>query len=266
MLGWPRRVGVETVSRDVARAIRWWLVPSRRRSQKARVQRAAGTRELFGLSPELRTQQVDDEIAAFLDFAEGAHPRWICEIGTAKGGTMFLLMRALPSATRFIGIDLYVKNRILLKRLRRPGQRLRLIDGDSHDERTLRKVKRILGGERLDVLFIDGDHTYEGALLDFLLYRELVREGGLIAFHDIQPDGSERGLSTGKWVGNVPDLWHRLSPNYPAKEFIASPTQFGYGIGVLEYTSSVPLPADLQKPPERENVHRPRHRPRRRMV
>jgi len=42
-----------------------------------------------------------------------------------------------------------------------------------------------LNGEPLDFLFIDGDHTYEGVKRDFEMYSPLVRNGGIIAFHDI---------------------------------------------------------------------------------
>lgn len=72
-----------------------------------------------------------------------------------------------------------------------------LIRADSHDIRTLDVVKRILGGHKLDFLFIDGDHTYEGVKKDFEMYSPLVRKGGLIAFHDIVPGPLE-------CVGGVP--------------------------------------------------------------
>ena len=45
--------------------------------------------------------------------------------------------------------------------------------------------KNFLTASRSDFLFIDGDHTVEGVTKDFLLYRPLVRKGGVIAFHDI---------------------------------------------------------------------------------
>jgi cephalosporin hydroxylase len=38
--------------------------------------------------------------------------------------------------------------------------------------------------ESIDFLFIDGDHSYQGVLTDWLLYAPLVRSGGIIAFHD----------------------------------------------------------------------------------
>lgn len=41
--------------------------------------------------------------------------------------------------------------------------------------------------QHIDLLFIDGDHTYKGALTDYNLFHFKVRKGGLIIFHDIYP-------------------------------------------------------------------------------
>jgi len=41
------------------------------------------------------------------------------------------------------------------------------------------------GRAAVDLLFIDGDHSYEGCRLDFEMYRDLVAPDGLIVFHDI---------------------------------------------------------------------------------
>lgn len=41
-------------------------------------------------------------------------------------------------------------------------------------------------GGGVDLLFIDGDHTYASVLTDWLLYSPLVRPGGLLAFHDVE--------------------------------------------------------------------------------
>ena len=68
----------------------------------------------------------------------------------------------------------------------RDGQTLHQVLGDSKSEDVLAEVRRLLPGPA-DVLFIDGDHTYAGVKADYLNYRELVRPGGLIGFHDILP-------------------------------------------------------------------------------
>jgi predicted O-methyltransferase YrrM len=66
--------------------------------------------------------------------------------------------------------------------------KIRLIQGDSHDKETLKKVS----DRKYDLLFIDGDHSFEGVKKDFEMYSPLVRKGGLVAFHDIF---SEEGVS-----------------------------------------------------------------------
>jgi len=37
---------------------------------------------------------------------------------------------------------------------------------------------------KIDLLFIDGDHRYEGVLRDFTMWSPLIKPGGFIAFHD----------------------------------------------------------------------------------
>ncbi|MFF2290451.1 class I SAM-dependent methyltransferase [Peribacillus butanolivorans] len=35
-----------------------------------------------------------------------------------------------------------------------------------------------------DLIFIDGDHSKEGVLLDTILARQVIRQGGIICWHD----------------------------------------------------------------------------------
>ena len=67
------------------------------------------------------------------------------------------------------------------------------IFGLSWDPASVRKAWDA-AARQVDLLFIDGDHTYQGVLCDWLLYHSLVRTGGLVAFHDCAtdcPDQSE---------------------------------------------------------------------------
>lgn len=179
------------------------------------------------------------EIAGALDYVTTESPRCICEIGTGDGGTTLLLSRVVRSAETVIGIDVYVKNRPQLSLLHRPGQQLVLLNRSSYKPRTVRRVEGILKGRKLDVLFIDGDHRYEGVKRDFLMYRHLVRENGFILFHDIVPDANTRcGRRTTRFTGGVPTLWRELKEVYPHREFIQDREQDGMGIGVLRYASS----------------------------
>ena len=44
------------------------------------------------------------------------------------------------------------------------------------------QVKSMTG--HLDLLFIDGDHSYEGVKADWEVYRHILKPGSIIAFHD----------------------------------------------------------------------------------
>jgi predicted O-methyltransferase YrrM len=107
-------------------------------------------------------------------------------------------------------------------------------------------VQQSLGASLLDLLFIDGDHTLSGVARDFRLYRAFVRDGGLIAFHDIVEDSFTRtGVRTDHWTGEVPIFWRMLKERYVTHEFIADPSQDGLGIGVLRYDRTV-RPPDVE--------------------
>ena len=91
------------------------------------------------------------------------------------------------------------------------------------------------GGRKFDFLFVDGDHSYDGVVSDFVAYYPLVRPGGLIALHDIVPDEmvrfGERSLNSECYGGEVYLLWRRLLERFPHRELVANWDQIGCGIG-----------------------------------
>ncbi len=139
--------------------------------------------------------QVREEIEALVDFLRPPNLAHALEIGSESGGTFYLWCRMirgykisidLPSGTSGSGI--YTDPKALAERKRKMlswAPNVRLVTGDSHDLQTVCKVQSILKGDKLGLLFIDGDHSYEGVKRDYEMYREFVAPGGLIAFHDI---------------------------------------------------------------------------------
>jgi predicted O-methyltransferase YrrM len=159
----------------------------------------------------------------------------------------------MPSVTRLVGIDLRVRNQGRLRAFARPGLELRFISASSMAESTYRQLEAALGGAPVDLLFIDGDHSFRGAAHDFREYRRLVAPGGLIAFHDIVPDNELRsGAESLAWAGEVPVLWELLRSQYRSHEFVESWDQEARGIGVLEYDPAI----DTQLAPHRAAADR----------
>lgn len=58
------------------------------------------------------------------------------------------------------------------------------IEGSSFDTNTINDLLELLNGEKIDILFIDGDHTKSGVEKDFKNYSSLVKNGGYIVFDD----------------------------------------------------------------------------------
>jgi len=175
--------------------------------------------------------QVRAELEVFLARVCELEPRSVLEIGTAYGGTLFALATAAHPDAHIASLDLpspegYPPEREPLYRaFARAGQRLDLVRADSHLSATRDRIAALMGGA-LDLLFIDGDHTYEGVRRDWELYGPLVRSGGLVAFHDIVP-GSEA------IVGGVPRFWAELRETMAVDEIVDDQEQGGYGIGVV---------------------------------
>jgi cephalosporin hydroxylase len=102
------------------------------------------------------------------------------------------------------------------------GTRLDIISGDSHDPAIFKRVKECIT-EAPSILFIDGDHTYNGVKMDFEMYGPLVKEGGIIAFHDIIPNPQFGDIQ-------VPAFWNEIKNNYPYREFCEYDNQWGIGV------------------------------------
>jgi predicted O-methyltransferase YrrM len=194
---------------------------------------------LLGLRPAyllyIIPTQVRDELAELACIVESLEPGAVLEIGTANGGSLFLWSRLASSDATVVSVDLpggqlgggYPKWKIpFYESFAREKQRIWLVRGDSHDANTFRRVRRILGAQELDFLFVDGDHTYGGVKRDFEMYSPLVRKGGIIAFHDIMPHPLDSGCEVSKF-------WNELKNTQGAREIVNDLRLRWGGIGLL---------------------------------
>ena len=183
----------------------------------------------------VRPLQIKSEITQLAELVSGIRPRTALEIGTARGGTLFLFCRFADPDALIISVDLpegefgggYRKWRHgIYERFASSGQTILLIRADSHSPATLDQVKGALGERSLDFLFIDGDHSYEGAKRDFEMYLPLVRPGGLVALHDIVPHPATTGCE-------VDRFWREIRDRFCSREIVEDPHQGTKGIGLV---------------------------------
>ena len=176
----------------------------------------------------VRTSQMPSEILALAGAVAELKPEIILEIGTARGGTLLIWSQLASQQVITCDIEDLREKEAFLKSFPPSGSscRVTLLRGDSHTSAFKDRVARQLDGKKADFLFIDGDHTEEGVTADYTGYREFVRPGGIIAFHDIvesQPFPTNQ----------VYNLWKRIRLEQQTEEFIQDPAQSGFGIGIV---------------------------------
>jgi predicted O-methyltransferase YrrM len=107
------------------------------------------------------------------------------EIGCYAGGSACLMLQR--KNTSVFSIDLgnpinpsIVKNNV--SKLNKHNNNYNYIQGNSHNLDTYNKLLKYVSN--IDILFIDGDHSYNGVIQDFNIYSKLVKSGGYIVFDD----------------------------------------------------------------------------------
>lgn len=175
------------------------------------------TIDLVKRALEMGAVQVPEEITALVELLKQHQPRNVLEIGSESGGTFYLWCRLAKLGGLKISLDLpsgnsgsgrFREQTALAARtqtFKRWSANVHVVIGDSHEQNTRREVEDTLGDNKLDFLFIDGDHSYEGVKADFEDYRGFVRPGGLIAFHDIVDSEfhRKRGCEVAKFWASV---------------------------------------------------------------
>ena len=133
------------------------------------------------------------------------------EIGTHNGASMSYIV-AQNKSIKCIGVDLfgeddsdsnfdatiqhgkYIRDGLKVDRTFKNisssnigNSKIKLIKGNSQKKETIDKVLKELDGMLIDLLFIDGDHTFNGVSNDFKNYEKLVKPGGFIVLDDYNP-------------------------------------------------------------------------------
>jgi predicted O-methyltransferase YrrM len=131
------------------------------------------------------TQTTPAERNALAKYAAGAG--LAVEIGVFEGVNTVIIGKALANGGRLFGIDPFFRGRLGIcyhkiiaeLHLKRNGvaKSVGIIEKLSFDA-----VDDV--PEKVDFIFIDGDHSYEGIDKDWKLYANLLKPGGIMALHD----------------------------------------------------------------------------------
>ncbi len=127
-------------------------------------------------------------------------PRTYMEIGTDRGTSLELA----GDATVAIGVDPEPKH----TRVLRPNERIYAMTSDAFFGGPA--AREALGGQPLDLGFIDGMHHFEFALRDFIHMERLAHPGATLLVHDCYPLNeavATRDRNTAFWTG---DVWRML--------------------------------------------------------
>ena len=195
-----------------------------------------------------RAGQKLSELSSLISMLKRKKLSTVVEIGTDRGGTLWLWCHLARPDAVIVSIDLpggdygngyTIEDIKTFRTWGKPEQQLHFLMKDSHAAQTKNDLLGILNGRDIDLLFIDGDHTYEGVTQDFIMYAPLVRRNGLVVFHDI--------------IETLPHLnchshrfWKKIKPGYRHEEFIEQDDDLALrvdnglagpwgGIGVLHY-------------------------------
>lgn len=162
-------------------------------------------------------------------------PARVLEIGTHQGGTAALWCELATDLV--ISLDLpggnyggiapdacKRRNAMLLAKY----PHFRGVLADSHSEEALAAVRAILNRKKVDLLFIDADHTVEGVRQDHEMYGPLVKKGGVVLFHDTTDGEFARAHNC-----HVSDYWSALDDPTKIEFSIDAPSHGWGGLGVV---------------------------------
>lgn len=169
------------------------------------------------------------EHAPFAFWLVNAHqPRCIVELGTYAGYSYFSFCQAaclLDEKIECYAIDTWEGDEHAGHYPQEVFQQVKEYNGQHYAgishlvKSTFNNALSLFKNGTIDLLHIDGNHSYESVKEDFLQWLPKMSSKGIILFHDTQV--KKRGFGVHK-------LWKEVSCEYPHFEFT-----HGFGLGVL---------------------------------
>lgn len=164
------------------------------------------------------------ELREFLEVVRDLAPKTVLEIGTARGGMLYCFCQLAAPDALLVSLDLpgapncggqTQVERSFFSSFRQPGQVMHFIPDNSHNHTSRERLRSILGDRKVDLMFIDGDHSYGGVRIDCDMYAEFLSPDGIMVLHDIC-------LLPEHWGGGneVGEFWKEYAPRHRVREII----------------------------------------------
>ena len=155
------------------------------------------------------------------------NPHIIIELGTHAGGSFMGFCEASSKDAILISIDR--NHGGAPDKIKKFHRNALTITGDTQDKNNLMLVKNIIEDKKIDFLFIDANHTYDGVKKDFNLWSPLVRDNGIISLHDVCYHLHNKDCEVEKFWNEI-----KNKLKWKFKEYHFEDNQTNRGIGVLQ--------------------------------
>ena len=133
--------------------------------------------EIYGLEPLPRHEWNSEiDVCQFLGaLVSMTQAKAVLEIGVFEGESSVKIIEALPNGGYYAGIDI---NDYRKYKLERDGVAVDFIIGESSG------VIKEMPTKHYDIIFVDGDHSWDNILPEFKEVERVLSNGGIIAYHD----------------------------------------------------------------------------------
>jgi predicted O-methyltransferase YrrM len=166
----------------------------------------------------------DGEMEVLAALARNINAKTMIEFGCRDGRTAHVLLHHVPTLEHYVGVDVPMSYQPGL-----PFQRANIVPDPGIHARADPQFELIIRDRgsldlaandlpRADVVFIDGDHSARAVEHDSALARAVLRNGGLIIWHDYKDDPLievrqivDRLAAHGWPINHIEDTWLAIS-------------------------------------------------------